>query len=221
MITFTKPDAYYKGIHPKIFEMITPGTQKVLDLGCGTGELGKRLKAEKGVEQVVGIETMPEVAREAKENLDRVIRIDVENVRLDGLAKHFDCIVMSGILHHLKDPWAVVRRFREYLKDDGYVLAAIPNVGHISVIKDLLLGKWNYKTEGILDVCHMKFFTLEEMSRMFVNAGYKPVAVEEEVADFTPENADFIKRLKASVPVGPNFERDSFVLQFITKWAKA
>lgn len=221
MISFTKPPEYYSGVNQKVFDMIVPGTQRVLDVGCGTGALGKKLKAEKKVEQVFGVEIVPEVAREANDNLDRVYRADVEVARLEAHRKHFDCIVMSGILHHLKDPWAVLKRFRDYLKDDGYLIASIPNVGHISIIKDILKGKWVYKTDGILDVCHMKFFTLEEMSKMFAECGYSPKAIEEDIHDLTSENVDFVKRLASSVEVGPNFERDSFVLQFVTKWVKS
>lgn len=218
---FIKTDSYYKGINQKVFEMVTPGTHKILDVGCGTGELGKKLKEEKNVQQIVGIEIMPEIARQAQDKIDRVLRTDVENVRLDNLNKHFDCIIMSGILHHLKDPWMVLKRFKNYLKDDGYLIASIPNVAHISIIKDLLLGKWEYKNEGILDVCHMKFFSLEEMTKMFASSGYVIKEIEEEIDGLNKENSDFVKRLSAAVTVGPNFQRDSFVLQFVTKWIKA
>ena len=197
-----------------VYNMITPGTKTILDIGCGTGELGKKLKAEKGVEQVFGIEKNP------KEVLDKIIRSDVEATRIDNFVKHFDCIIMSGILHHLRDPWTVLKVYRNYLKDDGYLVSCIPNVGHISVLRDLLKGKWEYHTEGILDVCHMKFFTLEEMIKMFVECGFEAMAIEEDICGVTPENQDFINRLAASVEVGPNFKRDSFVLQFITKWKK-
>lgn len=220
MVSFAKSDGYYRGINQRVFEMVTPGTKTVLDVGCGTGELGKKLKDEKRIEQVIGIEIMPEMAREANMKLDRVFRHDAETVRLDNLRHHFDCVIMSGILHHLKDPWTVLKRFRDSLKDDGYLLACVPNVAHVSVVKDLLLGKWNHSTEGILDVCHMKFFTLEELTKMFFSTGYKIVDVQEEIQDYSNENKDFIKRLASAVPVGANFQRDSFVYQFIIKCVK-
>lgn len=220
MVSFVKTDDYYRGVNQKVFDMITPGTKKILDVGCGTGEMGKKLKEEKAVEQVIGIEIVPEIAREANSKLDRVFRTDVETARLESMRKYFDCIVMSGILHHLRDPWSVLKRFRDYLKDDGYLVACVPNVAHISIIKDLLKGRWAYKNEGLLDVCHMKFFTLEEMTKMFGSSGYKPVEIQEEIQDFSPENIDLVKRLKSSAEVGPNFSRDSFVFQFISKWVK-
>lgn len=221
MVSFAKPDSYYRGIHQKVFDMVPLGAKRVLDVGCGTGELGRKLKAEKKVEQVVGVEIVPEVALEAKEKLDKIIRTDVESVRLDSFTKYFDCIIMSGILHHLRDPWTVLKRFRNYLKDDGCLISSVPNVAHISVIKDLLAGKWEYKNEGILDVSHMKFFTFEGLTEMFHTCGYKGVEVEEDIDGLTPDNVDLVKVLGVAAKVGPNFQRDSFVLQFITKWVKA
>ena len=84
-----------------------------------------------------------------------------------------------------------------------------------------MLGKWNYKNEGIQDICHMKFFTLEEMTKMFALTGFKPSQIDEDIQDFTPDNIDFVKRLSSAVEVGPNFQRDSFVIQFVTKWIKS
>lgn len=220
MVSFTKNKDYYKGINQKVYDMVPVGAKKLLDVGCGTGEFGKKLKDEKGLEQVFGVEVSPEIASEASEKLDRVFRSDIESTRLDGMRKYFDCIVMSGILHHLRDPWSVLRRMKEYLKDDGCLIAAIPNVAHISMIKELLKGKWCYSDQGILDVCHMKFFTLDEMTKMFSETGYQIEAIDEDIADLTRENMDFIKRLSAAVEVGANFERDSFVFQFVTKWTK-
>lgn len=220
MVTFKKDIAYYSGVDPDVLEMVPAGSDWVLDVGCGTGALGKKLKEEKRVKQVIGIELMPEIAREASNSLDRIFRIDAELARLDAMHKHFDCIIMSGILHHLKDPWTVVKRFRNYLKDDGCIVAAIPNVGHISVLKNLLQGKWQYSESGVLDVCHMKFFTLESIISMFAEADFKIDAIKEQISDYTPQNQDFIKRMASSVEVGPNFLRDSFVLQFVTRWKK-
>ena len=100
MISFAKSEEYYKGIHHKVFDMVVPGTKRILDVGCGTGELGKKLKEEKKVEQIIGVEIVPEVAREANAKLDRVYTADVEVVQLENFRKHFDCVIMSGILHH-------------------------------------------------------------------------------------------------------------------------
>lgn len=221
MITFKKDLEYYNGVNMMAYSLVRPGTTKVLDIGCGTGLLGKKLKEEKGVESVIGIEKVPEIAREAKLNIDRVYTTDIETTRLDNLVKHFDCIIMSHILHHLRDPWTVIKIYKNYLKDDGYIIASIPNVGHISIIQGLLQGKWEYSTSGLLDVCHMKFFTLEEMTKMFMSSGLKITAIREESAGVTNENKDFVTRLSAAVNVHEEFKKDAFVHVFTTQWEKA
>ncbi|MBJ7939585.1 SAM-dependent methyltransferase, partial [Bacillus cereus] len=69
-------------------------------------------------------------------------------------------------------PWAVVEKVKPYIKQNGVILASIPNVAHISVLAPLLAGNWTYTEYGLLDKTHIRFFTFNEMLRLFLKAGY-------------------------------------------------
>ena len=58
------------------------------------------------------------------------------------------------------------------LAPGGKILASIPNVMHISVLRNLLNGHWNYEDAGILDKTHLRFFTLNEIQKMFASANF-------------------------------------------------
>lgn len=122
--------------------------------------------------RVSGIEAFPEAAEQAKEKLDHVVLGDIETMEMPYEEEQFDCVIFGDVLEHLFDPWAVIEKVKPYIKHNGVILASIPNVAHISVLAPLLAGNWSYTEYGLLDKTHIRFFTFNEMLRMFLKAGY-------------------------------------------------
>lgn len=162
---------YYSLLRPEIIAMIPEDCISVLDIGCGTGTLGRHLK-EKGVAEVSGIELSHTAALEAMRVLDRVIEGDVERVELPFLPEHFDCIICADVLEHLIDPWAVMPKLYALLKPDGCIVASIPNVGFHRVVRGLIRGNWHYADSGVLDKGHLRFFTWPGIRALFQNSGF-------------------------------------------------
>lgn len=171
-----KEDKYYESTREDIIALIPSNVRRLLDVGCGFGLMGKRLKDERNIE-VVGIENEEKVINIAKENLDELIIGDVEDLRPPFEQGYFDCLVYGDILEHLKEPWRLLKEHTYYLKKGGYCIASIPNISHYSVIKGLINNKWEYISSGILDEAHLRFFTLNGIRKMFRDAGY---TIEEE-----------------------------------------
>ena len=167
-----KKSSYYKGIREDIIELFDGEESRVMDVGCGAGLTGERLKAI-GASEVVGLEINPEACREARPRLDKIIPGDVEKITLPFKDEYFDYIIYADVLEHLIDPWAVLDKHKRLLKAKGIVIASIPNLRHYRVIKKLLRGKWNYEETGVLDSTHLRFFTLYSINRMFEIAGYR------------------------------------------------
>ena len=154
-----------------ILALIPRSAKMILDVGCSTGQLGLEVK-RRNLATVTGIELDSKMATVAKENLDKVIVGNVETLTIaDHLSKHdFDCIIFGDILEHLRDPWSILKEFRDYLTDKGVIVASIPNVRHYSTIINLLRGDWPYRKRGIHDKTHLRFFTLNQIDRMFSSA---------------------------------------------------
>ncbi|WKK93318.1 hypothetical protein Q0Y04_02525 [Clostridioides difficile] len=55
------------------------------------------------------------------------------------------------------DPWKIVNELKQYLKKDGYLVSSIPNIMHVSVLRNLVLGNFTYEDSGILDKTHLRF----------------------------------------------------------------
>lgn len=143
----------------------------VLEIGCATGATLLEIKNRYKSANIYGIEINKKAAEIAESFAD--IRSDnVESIELSYEEKFFDYIIFADVLEHLQDPWSVLNNIKKYLKDDGYILASIPNVMHYSVVRELLNGNWSYADSGILDRTHLRFFTLSEINKMLINTGY-------------------------------------------------
>ncbi len=164
-------EEYYSLLRPEIIAMIPEGCSSVLDVGCGTGALGRRLK-EKGISEVCGIELSPAAASEAMQVLDRVVEGNVELLDLPFEEGYFDCIVCADVLEHLLDPWSAVGKLKKLLKPNGCIVASIPNVGFHRVVRGLIRGKWRYSDAGVLDRSHLRFFTWQGMKALFQDSGF-------------------------------------------------
>jgi 2-polyprenyl-3-methyl-5-hydroxy-6-metoxy-1,4-benzoquinol methylase len=167
-----KLDNYYQGINYSIFNLINPNAENVLDIGCAQGNLGSAIKQKYG-SKVFGFEAFPFAAEIAKTKLDHVYTGDIESYNFNFKNEIFDHIIFGDVLEHLYDPWGVLCKVRPYLKKEGSIISSIPNVGHITVLTDLLCGNWTYRDSGLLDKTHLRFFTLREIDKMFDYCGYK------------------------------------------------
>jgi 2-polyprenyl-3-methyl-5-hydroxy-6-metoxy-1,4-benzoquinol methylase len=157
--------------HALIIELL--GLDKrVLDVGCATGNLAEVL-AGRGC-RVTGIEIDPEAARQAEKHCERVIVGDVESLDLGAELDEadFDVIVFGDVLEHLKDPLQTLRRFKPFLQTEGYVIASIPNIAHGSVRLALMQGRFRYRSLGLVDDTHLRFFTRETVEQLFDDAGF-------------------------------------------------
>lgn len=159
-----------------LIELIINPPVRVLEIGCGSGATGASIKQKYIDTEYIGVELDQKAAQFARSRLDKVITGDIEKINLEqfGLHKeHFGLIICADILEHLYDPWKTLSRLKDYLEPCGKIVASIPNVQNIRIISHLIYGYWTYKDCGILDAAHIRFFTINEIIRMFSETGYK------------------------------------------------
>jgi SAM-dependent methyltransferase len=150
----------------------SPSGGRVLDVGCGSGLLGERLREQGNT--VWGIDLAEEVADAATKRLDRFLLEDVS----DGAAvadrigeQRFDTIVFADVIEHLPDPIGTLRSYLRFLAPEGRVLVSVPNVAVWNVRLGLLFGRFEYTPTGTLDRTHLRFFTRRSLLRALKAAG--------------------------------------------------
>jgi hypothetical protein len=107
----------------------------------------------------------------------------------------FDYVIFGDVLEHLYDPRKVLKTIAFYLKEDGNVLASIPNAMHYSLIRDLLNGFWTYTDRGLLDRTHIRFFTFHEICKMFKETGYENLGYSRVTIGHTENDEAFMTEL--------------------------
>lgn len=151
---------------------LVPSDARVLEFGCATGYMSRVLRERRGC-TVVGVELDPEAAAQAEKECERVIVGDAETIDYDAELgeDRFDAITFADVLEHLRDPAHLLRRVRPFLKEDGAVIASIPNIAHGNVRLALVAGEFRYRQLGLLDQTHLRFFTREGVQELFEVAG--------------------------------------------------
>jgi SAM-dependent methyltransferase len=127
----------------------------VLEVGCGAGGTGRLLQELLGC-RVTGVELNPVAAAEAARHLHHVFTGDVAELPLAG---RYDLVIALELFEHLPGGEEVLLRLVGLVRSGGRVVLSVPNVGHHSVVADLLAGRWDYLPIGLLCYTHYRFFT--------------------------------------------------------------
>ena len=134
----SKESGYFSGARSDFVTALprNPGAW-ILEIGCGNGDTGSLALAQGRCSRYCGVELVAAAAAEARSKISEVVVGDVEHVALPWAEGSFDALIMSEVLEHLGDPWALLRRLRPLMKPGALVFASSPNVSHHSVIRML------------------------------------------------------------------------------------
>lgn len=145
---------------------------RVLEIGCSGGYFSAALR-DNGV-YVYGVEPFSDEALRCG-RVDDFFAGTVEDfcaTAPEELRQAFDAVILGDVLEHLVDPGAMLVSLSRFLKDDGVILASVPNITHIGIRSMLADGMWDYQRYGILDGTHLRFFSWHTLKKLFLDAGF-------------------------------------------------
>jgi O-antigen biosynthesis protein len=189
---------------------------RVLEIGCACGATLLEIKNRYPKTEIYGIELNEGAAAVGRCIAD--IRPMNAEEPLDYPEDYFDYVITADVLEHLVDPWRVVSNVRPHLKETGTLIASIPNIMHVSVMRGLLNGRFTYQDAGLLDRTHLRFFTLAEIDHLFAGAGY---GARTYIASTIPTSNDDLLLVEALKGLSSINTSDQFlVYQYLVKVAK-
>lgn len=156
----------------EMLPFVPSSCKTILEIGCGDGSFSAQLKIECNA-AVWGIELNQQVAEIASKKLDKVLCGDFVNLMNELPKNHFDCIVCNDILEHFTNPSLILTELKIILSPGGYIVSSLPNFRYVGNLWEILVKKdFQYKSSGILDTTHYRFFTQKSINRMFSELGY-------------------------------------------------
>jgi len=120
-----------RGIYARCLDETIPYNSRVLEVGCGTGQLTNFLGI--GCRQVVGTDMcmnslrLGEAFRKEHE-INRVRFVQMNLFRPALKLGQFDVVICNGVLHHTSDPYGGFAGLVPLIKPGGYIIVGLYNV---------------------------------------------------------------------------------------------
>jgi trans-aconitate 2-methyltransferase len=180
---------------------------RVIDLGCGTGELTRRLADKLPGSEVVGIDSSPEMLERAREYARDGLRFEpgsIENA--EGV---WDLVFSHAAIHWVDDHRSLVPRLLSMLTPDGQLAVQLPsNHGHAThtLIREIAgeepfraaLDGWN-RSAPVLSIT--------EYAELLHENGGEEITVFEKIYASLLENSDALAEWTSGTALVPYFER--------------
>lgn len=128
-----------------LIELLAPKQgEKILDLGCGTGDLAKKLY-DVGV-NIVGVDKSNNMIREAMGKYPSVTFMVRDVIDL-GYNIEFDAVFSNATLHWIKQPKQALHCIYQSLKSGARFVAEFGGKGNVQIITDEIIHQ--FKKLGI------------------------------------------------------------------------
>jgi 2-polyprenyl-3-methyl-5-hydroxy-6-metoxy-1,4-benzoquinol methylase len=164
---------HYDFERAEMLRYLPASLRSVLDVGCASGRFTSAMRKRFPDADIWGIDP---VAYDDAGRFRRIVGRFPDD--LPGELR-FDCIVFNDVLEHLVDPWEALRATLPLLLPGGSVVASIPNIRNIEILRALVVhGRWQYADIGILDRTHLRFFTRSGIVDLFECSGWRVRTIE-------------------------------------------
>ena len=135
---------------------------RILDIGCSTGGLLVELQ-RRGYTRLTGIDPSVECVRIAHDRYELDVRCGtIES--LEAWGEQYDCIILSGVLEHIRDVQHALAVLRSRLTPQGALFVEVPDACGFADWPDAPFQA--FSTE------HVNFFTPQSLAYTLTRAGF-------------------------------------------------
>lgn len=133
---------------------------RVLDFGCGTGDLGQFCDPA----EYVGFDIDSQSLNIAKEKYPYLTFTD-QLPFLEELEKKYDSIILPAVIEHVDDPVSLLKLLKTYLASDGYIVMTTPHplfgkVHELGAKLGIFSEEASQEHKALLDKYHMSRIAL-------------------------------------------------------------
>jgi methionine biosynthesis protein MetW len=186
-----------------IASWIDPGS-RVLDLGCGEGELLSYLKKEKQT-LGTGIESSEEKVTKCIEKGVQVLQGDIIEEIFDYPDNAFDYVILSQTLQQVYEPDKLIK---ELLRVGRRIIVSFPNFSHWSIRLQILFSGYAPKNRQLpyewYNTPNIRVITIKDFRRFVNDTGcriIKEMAINTHSQDLQGSIISFLPNLRATYGV--------------------
>jgi trans-aconitate 2-methyltransferase len=180
---------------------------RVVDLGCGTGELTAQLAEALPESEVLGIDNSPQMLERAQAYARPKLRFELASI--EDLGGEWDLIFANAALHWVDDQKACTGGLMGMLRPGGQIAVQVPsNSGHPaqSIVRDLA-GEEPFRAALGGFVRHSPVLSISEYAELLYAHGGHDLVVYEKVYPQVLESSDAMADFTSGTVLVPYMER--------------
>lgn len=143
--------------------------QKILDVGCGTGEILKSITERYSFAQLYGLDISEEMLKQANDKLKGTATLilgDAENITIE--TNSFDLLLCTDSFHHYPNPQQAISEFYRVLKHGKFLLIA--DYWKPFPIRQIMNLFISYSNEG-----DVKIYSKKEIIEFLKQGGFQEI----------------------------------------------
>lgn len=150
--------------------------EKILDLGCGTGDLAKKMYDIGG--NVVGIDNSQNMINQALVKYPE-IKFVLRDVTDLGFNSEFDAVFSNATLHWVKQPKLGLQSIYRSLKSSGRFVAEFGGKGNVQIITNEIINQINQSgIEFNMEQIPWYYPSIGEYTSLMEDAGFRVTFAE-------------------------------------------
>jgi trans-aconitate 2-methyltransferase len=99
---------------------------RVVDLGCGTGELTRNLHRHVGAVETLGLDSSPEMLARSAPFVERGLRFEQGDIAAFSATQPYDIVFSNAALHWIPDHPALLARLTAAVRPGGQLAVQVP-----------------------------------------------------------------------------------------------
>jgi ubiquinone/menaquinone biosynthesis C-methylase UbiE len=147
-------------------------TDRLLDVGCGTGALLSRLSRSHPAERLFGVDPVPEMLTAARRGLPPAVQLAAGWAeRLPFESGRFDVVVSCNVFHYIRQPMTALSEMDRVLRSGGQLVIT-------DWCDDYLACRACDLYLRLFSPAHFKIYRRQECMRLLREAGHGDAEVE-------------------------------------------
>ena len=179
----------------------------VIDLGCGTGELTRRLAEELPDSNVLGIDNSPQMLAKAMPLAGA--NLHFEQAQLEEVTGRYDLVFSNAAIQWVPDHHALIPKLISLVRPGGQLVVQLPSnhksVSHTAIIETASEARFHDALNGWTRPSPV--LTVGEDAGLLYKHGGRKLTVFEKVYPHVLENADAVREWTKGTALVPYLEK--------------